>query len=500
MTDQAQRLEIATVRAEIGSNITYKFNNDALDAAEIPTDSGPIPNLKQVIRDIKEEALDETLRAELFAAAGAGMVGFDPAQMYPANTVGSAILYNRRKTVKTFGAVGDGIANDTVAIKAAISAAGPYGVVIFDEASEYLVTETIVQPTGQQWIGQGGQRSARLKKGFNGDLVVMGSLGAISDLTLNNNGANFTGRGIYVPSGFSQTIYRVRSVQSKGPSLEFAQDAGGGCNVFTFEGDTTDQGSVGAIKISGDAGPHPRMFNGIWLSGGFIDLAGPGAGNGCSFSNFYIRNIKTIGPVVGGTALCHFANGRFATISDVTTLSGSDITMVGVAFSGPVELVNMQGFKAQACTFGAGITEDFATCRFNDYSDQTKTYSPTWSQSSGLQPSIGNGSLTGKYTRNGYLVKFDMSLTVGSTTSFGNSSSAWQFSLPVGGTQNSNQDLIAGFCFDASAGTDYLIGGQIASGSKQLILSRNGSAVRAGYPFDWAVGDTIRASITYMVI
>jgi hypothetical protein len=75
MTDQAQRLEIATVRAEIGSNITYKFNNDALDSPEIPTDSGPIPNLKQVIRDIKEEALDETLRAELAEPGGFVLVG-----------------------------------------------------------------------------------------------------------------------------------------------------------------------------------------------------------------------------------------------------------------------------------------------------------------------------------------------------------------------------------------------------------------------------------------
>lgn len=56
MTDQAQRLEIATVRAEIGSNITYRFNNDAIDALLIPTDSGDIKNLKQVVADIQLEA------------------------------------------------------------------------------------------------------------------------------------------------------------------------------------------------------------------------------------------------------------------------------------------------------------------------------------------------------------------------------------------------------------------------------------------------------------
>ncbi|MEX2901299.1 hypothetical protein AB3967_08215 [Pseudomonas rhodesiae] len=500
MTDQTQRLEIATVRAEIGSNITYRFNNDAVDAAEIPTDSGPIPNLKQVIRDIKEDAYDETLRAELAENSGSGLVGFSEAYNYLSGTVGAALKSAIRKTVKSFGAVGDGTTNDTTAVMAAIAAAGPNGVVVFDANSEFLVSGgTLIQLPGQQWVGQGGQRSSRIKKGSNGDLVQTGSLGSILDLTLNNNGGNFTGRGIYVPSGFSQTLFRVRSVQSKGPSLEFAQDAGGGCVVVAFEGDTVDQLTVGAVKIAGDTGPHPRMFNGFWLSGGFLDLAGPGAGNGCSFSNFYIRNIKTVGPAAGGTALCHFVNGRVASISDTTTLSGSDITMASVAFSGAVVLDNMQGFKAEACTFGAGISET-GTSRFNCYSDQAKTFVPTWTQSSGTQPSIGNGSLTAKFVRQGYLVKFDMSLTIGSTTTFGNSSTGWRFSLPVAGTQNSVQDFIAGQCFDVSAGTDFLVNGQIGPGENVLTLSRNGAGVRDGSPFAWAVGDTIKVSICYMSI
>lgn len=431
---------------------------------------------------------------------GAGLIGFDASMVYPLNTIGSAIFYNRRKTVKSFGAIGDGVTDDTESIKLTIAAAGPYGLVVFDENAEYLVTESLLQLLGQQWLGQGGQRSCSLKKGFDGDLVILASLGTINDMTLNNNGLNYSGRGLYVPQGYSQNIIRVRSIQSKGPSLEFAENAGGGCNVTAFEGDTVDPLVVGAVKIAGDTGPHPRLFNGFWLSGGFLDLASPGAGNGCSFCNFYIRNIKTLGPVVGGTALCHFVNGRVASIADVTTLSGADITMASVAFSGAVSLVNMQGFKAEACTFGAGITEDYATCRFNSYSDQTKTFSPTWSQPSGVQPWIGNGSLTGKYTRQGYLVKFDMSLTIGSTTSLGNSATAWQFSLPVGGTQNTTQDFIAGQCFDSSAATDFLVNGQIALGAKQLTLSRNGSGVREGSPFIWAVGDTIKVSISYMAV
>lgn len=468
-----------------------------LVATVLETGQGPINNAANIVY-VGPDGVPHVVQ-DMSGPGGAGLIGFDAAQVFPPNTVGSAIFYNRRKTVKSYGAVGDGVTDDTVAVKAAIAAAGPNGMVVFDEGGEYLINETLVQPTSQQWIGQGGQRSARLKKGFNGDLVVMGSLGAISDLTLNNNGTNFTGRGLYVASGFSQTIFRVRSVQSKGPSLEFAQDAGGGCNVVAFEGDTVDQLTVGAIKIAGDTGPHPRIFNGFWLSGGFLDLAGPGAGNGCNFSNFYIRNIKTVGPAAGGTALCHFVNGRVASISDTTTLSGSDITMASVAFSGPVVLDNMQGFKGEACTFGAGISET-GTSRFNCYSDQAKTFVPAWTQSSGTQPSIGNGSLTAKFVRQGYLVKFDMALTVGSTTTFGNSSTGWRFSLPVAGTQNSVQDFIAGQCFDLSAVTEFLVNGQIGPGENVLTLSRNGAGVRDGSPFAWAVGDTVKVSIIYMAI
>ena len=74
MTDQAQRLEIATVRAEIGSNITYRFNNDAIDALLIPTDSGDIKNLKQVIADIQQEGEDKiSFATTIYPTTAAGI-------------------------------------------------------------------------------------------------------------------------------------------------------------------------------------------------------------------------------------------------------------------------------------------------------------------------------------------------------------------------------------------------------------------------------------------
>lgn len=72
MTDQTQRLEIATVRAEIGSNITFRFNNDAIDASPIPTESGEIPNLKQVILTIENKA---SVSTSIYPTVSSGLAG-----------------------------------------------------------------------------------------------------------------------------------------------------------------------------------------------------------------------------------------------------------------------------------------------------------------------------------------------------------------------------------------------------------------------------------------
>lgn len=82
MSDQTQRLEIATVRAEIGSNITYRFNNDAMDADSIPTESGDIKNLKQVVADIQveaSEAVDEAVASGIVDLTGAVTAASDSA-------------------------------------------------------------------------------------------------------------------------------------------------------------------------------------------------------------------------------------------------------------------------------------------------------------------------------------------------------------------------------------------------------------------------------------
>lgn len=74
MADQTQRLEIATVRAEVGSNIVFRFSNDAAAAAPIPTESGDIQNLKQVILEIQAEAAEKiSISTTIYPTVAAGL-------------------------------------------------------------------------------------------------------------------------------------------------------------------------------------------------------------------------------------------------------------------------------------------------------------------------------------------------------------------------------------------------------------------------------------------
>lgn len=74
MADQTQRLEIATVRAEVGSNIVFRFANDAENADSIPTQSGDIQNLKQVVLEIQQEAAEKvSISTTIYPTVAAGL-------------------------------------------------------------------------------------------------------------------------------------------------------------------------------------------------------------------------------------------------------------------------------------------------------------------------------------------------------------------------------------------------------------------------------------------
>ncbi|HBO5314579.1 TPA: hypothetical protein L4W78_004361, partial [Pseudomonas aeruginosa] len=371
----------------------------------------------------------------------------------------------------------------------AIAAAGPYSDVVFPSGT-YLITSTLTSLTGQRWLGRGGQRGTTIKKGANIDMVVVSTLSTMLDINLEGVGATYTGKGFRIVSGFSQAITRCRAVNMGGNPLWFDIDAGSGANVTAFEGYPVDPDAYAGIQIAGDTGAHPRFFRGIWLGGANFAL-GPGGGNGGSLSEFYIRTF-IFDPT---SALFHISNGRCSTTA--TTLRGFDHSIDGVAFAGTVTLDSAQGINlGPSCGINNNFTE--VNSKYNAVYIQRRTYTPTWTQSTAT-PSIGNGTLTGNFVRSGHMCHLQLELIAGSTTSFGDSGSAYRFSLPMPAHLSFNQRGFPVRIYDSSAGADFTGWASIAAGSSEFTISFGGQQVRASSPMTWANGDTLQCSFSYMV-
>lgn len=110
MADQPARLEAATIKAEIGSGIVYRFSNDGATEDDIPTLSGEIPNLKKVILRIQNDGAEKiSFATKIFISTAAGIAGTsnqeiflvqsnDPGEIYEVwqNVSGTAVDTGKR--------------------------------------------------------------------------------------------------------------------------------------------------------------------------------------------------------------------------------------------------------------------------------------------------------------------------------------------------------------------------------------------------------------------
>ncbi len=130
------------------------------------------------------------------------------------------------------------------------------------------------------------------------------------------------------------------------------------------------------------------------------------------------------------------------------------------------------------------------------------TYSVSWTSTSGTQPAIGNGNLSGRYKQIGKTVFVSINLTSGSSTTFGNSG-YWQFSLPVASylPESTNLNLVmydSSLSFWYSGNSTGLYTG-LTSSISILYQNQGGtlSTVSFNSPFTWSISDRLSIGGSY---
>lgn len=123
-------------------------------------------------------------------------------------------------------------------------------------------------------------------------------------------------------------------------------------------------------------------------------------------------------------------------------------------------------------------------------------YTPTWTAASS-NPSIGNGSLQGRYIQAGDLVHWHLYLYIGSTTTFGDGN--WRLGLPV---TSAVSGFLRGHALIHDSSSTYWHGHARYLSTTTVIVSvgkESGGGAECGssWPMAWASGDSLRISGTY---
>lgn len=124
------------------------------------------------------------------------------------------------------------------------------------------------------------------------------------------------------------------------------------------------------------------------------------------------------------------------------------------------------------------------------------TYTPTWGGTS--DPAIGNGVLSGRYMRVGKTITANITIVMGSTTTYG--SGTWTLSLPVVSvfTTTTYVNLGSVSMRDTSASANSTGVAILANQTTaQMVVGSSNAFVSTTAPWTWANGDTLSVTLNY---
>lgn len=129
---------------------------------------------------------------------------------------------------------------------------------------------------------------------------------------------------------------------------------------------------------------------------------------------------------------------------------------------------------------------------------QWQTYAPGW-WSSATQPSIGNGSITGKYLRSGRECSVHMALIAGSTTTYG--SGQYYLSIPSAMSSPHSSNVTLGTAWAINQGNYYMTGVVNMQGTMVSVFLpaslTNTNSGQWGATSPWAFKNTDQMSVFF---
>lgn len=252
--------------------------------------------------------------------------------------------------VLDYGAVGDGVTDDSAAIQLCVNAAGGKPV-IFPIGGTFLVTNTISLTSvhdKQSWHGYG----ATLKKGAHMDMVTVSGTADfnVHGLTLHGNGETYSGRGVVISGNTAIRPFfgpDVTFISFADSYIEFTANSGTYAKVLSTFMPASTQTEYRGIHVNGpDTVAQHRHFDPT-IESGYIDLDG-------SLSTV-IRGIFKRVEISSACSITDVSGSTWGNGGNAMTLSGSNSIIVGCRFAGSVTLdANFSGsFIGNAQTAGS---------------------------------------------------------------------------------------------------------------------------------------------------
>jgi len=392
--------------------------------------------------------------------------------------------------VKAYGAVGDGVANDTAAFQAALAAS----TAVYVPGGTYKITSTLIVPANTSLIGA-GRGTAKLLRAFNGDMMTLGNYSSLSGLWLDGQGDTYTGQGVVINNGNGrQSITNCRITNFAAACLYFQSQGGAQCSVIDLIASQTS-GATGtgnfAIVIqdtgSVESGAYPRKFSHIETNG-FCSFSF-GSSNNTYVSNSFLADLfYSLNSRATLISNCRLANQL------ALTIQGNNHTIIGCAITPQITIqTTSDNIALQGNSYNNLPIIDNANNTRNLLDAWRLAYTPALT-SGGTAPSLGNGTIVGSYSRSGSTTSVVGELVIGSTTTLG--TGILSVSLPH--AMKNDIDFAGGTVYMNIGGTVYEGFLQIPIGSSVANLLRDTSgSVTATSPGTFTTGDFIRWSVTY---